>query len=159
MFNFNNTTIPTALDERISKLLEELEAQTGDTAEYGKIVANLTKLMDLRNNALKTQIEKTKIDNEKVKIDNDHVSREQDHSINVEKIVIEKDKVKIEQDKLDLEEGKFEDAQESRRSWKPSADAVVGAAASVAGILLVLHYERIGVITSKALGFVSKMTK
>lgn len=42
--------------------------------------------------------------------------------------------------------------------WIPSPDAAVGALASVLGIVLVLHYEKIGVVTSKALGFVKKLT-
>lgn len=42
-------------------------------------------------------------------------------------------------------------------SWRPSPDALVGAIGSVLGIVLILHYEKLGVITSKALGFVGKM--
>jgi hypothetical protein len=42
-------------------------------------------------------------------------------------------------------------------SWRPSPDALVGAASSVLGIILILHYEKLGVITSKALSFVGKM--
>lgn len=46
---------------------------------------------------------------------------------------------------------------EVNHSWKPSPDAIVGAAGSVLGIVLILHYEKIGVVTSKALGFVGKL--
>ncbi len=42
-------------------------------------------------------------------------------------------------------------------SWRPSPDALVGAAGSVLGIILILHFEKLGVITSKALSFVGKM--
>ncbi len=42
-------------------------------------------------------------------------------------------------------------------SWRPSPDALVGAAGSVLGIILILKFEKLGVITSKALSFVSKM--
>ena len=42
-------------------------------------------------------------------------------------------------------------------AWRPSPDAVVGAAASIAGILLVLHYEKLDAITSKAFAFLGKM--
>lgn len=38
-----------------------------------------------------------------------------------------------------------------------SPDAVIAAAANIAGILLILQYEHIHVITSKALGFVAKV--
>ena len=46
---------------------------------------------------------------------------------------------------------------ESTTPWRPSADAVVGAAGSILGIILILHYEKVGVVTSKALGFVRSM--
>jgi len=46
---------------------------------------------------------------------------------------------------------------DTTHSWKPSPDAVVGAAGSILGIVLILQYEKIGVIASKALGFVGKM--
>lgn len=42
-------------------------------------------------------------------------------------------------------------------SWRPSPDAIIGAVASVIGIVLVLHYEKAGVVTSKALNFIGKM--
>lgn len=42
-------------------------------------------------------------------------------------------------------------------SWRPSPDAIVTAGASVLGILLILNFERLGNITSKALSFVGKM--
>lgn len=46
---------------------------------------------------------------------------------------------------------------ETNPSWRPSPDALIGAAGSVLGIVLILHYEKLGVITSKALSFVGKM--
>lgn len=42
-------------------------------------------------------------------------------------------------------------------SWRPSPDAIIAAAGSVLSIVLILHYEKLGVITSKALSFVGKM--
>lgn len=46
---------------------------------------------------------------------------------------------------------------EVTHSWRPSPDALVGAAGSLLGILCILHFEKAGVITSKALSFVGKM--
>lgn len=46
---------------------------------------------------------------------------------------------------------------ELTHSWKPSPDAIVGAVGSLAGIVLILNYEKMGIVTSKALGFVGKM--
>ncbi len=42
-------------------------------------------------------------------------------------------------------------------SWRPSPDALVGALGSVLGILLILNFEKMNVISSKALAFVSKI--
>jgi hypothetical protein len=44
-------------------------------------------------------------------------------------------------------------------TWRPSPDALVGAAGSILGILLILNFERAGVVTSKALTFVTKIVK
>lgn len=46
---------------------------------------------------------------------------------------------------------------EVTHSWRPSPDALVGAAGSILSVILILHYEKLGVITSKAVSFVSKM--
>lgn len=42
------------------------------------------------------------------------------------------------------------------RKNKVTKDALVGAVSSVGGILLILNYERVNVLTSKALSFVNK---
>lgn len=38
-----------------------------------------------------------------------------------------------------------------------SADNLVVAGVNISGILLILHYERLHVVTSKALGFITKL--
>lgn len=45
--------------------------------------------------------------------------------------------------------------QHSKRKVDPNV--LVTAGANLAGILMILHYERINVVTSKALGFVMKL--
>jgi hypothetical protein len=45
---------------------------------------------------------------------------------------------------------------ETNSSWRPSPDAIVGGAVSILGILLILKYEKLDVVTSKALSFVGK---
>jgi hypothetical protein len=42
-------------------------------------------------------------------------------------------------------------------TWRPSPDALMTVAGNLLGILLILNYERAHVITSKAIGFVSKL--
>lgn len=38
-----------------------------------------------------------------------------------------------------------------------SAEALLAAGANLAGIILIIHHEQVGVITTKALGFVQKV--
>ena len=44
-----------------------------------------------------------------------------------------------------------------KKRWVPSPDAVLSAFASVSGILLILNYEQLHPVVSKAVGFVSKI--
>lgn len=44
-----------------------------------------------------------------------------------------------------------------KKSFAVSPDAVLAVAGNLAGIALILNYERLGVVTSKALSFVSKV--
>lgn len=143
MFNFNTTPHHAALDERIAELLVALKDLAGESEEYNKTAANLVKLMELRNQILKTGNESDKIETDRTKSDNDYDSAQEE--------------IRINQRKIDLDEARFAAEKEKENSWKPSPDAVVGAAASVLGILLVLNYEKLNVITSKAVGFIGKL--
>lgn len=74
---------------------------------------------------------------------------------------IRNDTIKLESD-INIEATKLQteienDIEKRRTWWKPSPDAVVAAVGSVAGIVLILNYEKLGVVTSKAVGFVNKM--
>lgn len=157
MFNFNNTKHDTALDKNISDLLEELDALNGNTEEYTKTATNLAKLMELRDKAIKTRNESTKIENDNVKAEKEYLIQKEKIEIEKDRLHLDKENLQLDHDKLQLDEEKFNADQETRRSWKPSPDAIVGAAASVIGILFILHYEKLGVVTSKAVGFVGKM--
>ncbi len=42
-------------------------------------------------------------------------------------------------------------------SWRPSPDALVGLAGTLLTTILVLNYEKLGVITSKAFSFIGRM--
>lgn len=44
-----------------------------------------------------------------------------------------------------------------KRSQKVSPDVLATVGGNLAGILLILNYERVGIVTSKALGFVQKL--
>lgn len=45
---------------------------------------------------------------------------------------------------------------ETTKPWIPSPDATVAAVGSIASVILILNYEKLGAVTSKAIGFVSK---
>ena len=157
MFNFDNAPHAEALDERIGELLEELDALTGSTEEYSTTVTNLVKLMELRDKNHRTTNESTKIENDRVKHEND-LALEHNRFLNEqEKVNIEHEKIRIDRDKVKLDREKFEMEKQRFLSWKPSPDAVITAAGSMLGILAILHYEKLGIISSKALSFVSKL--
>ena len=58
---------------------------------------------------------------------------------------------------LELEDIKTLHNLNQKKRWVPSPDAVLSACASVGGILLILHYEQLHPVVSKAVGFVSKI--
>lgn len=45
---------------------------------------------------------------------------------------------------------------DAERPARVSPDTLVSATASIVGIILILHYERLEIVTTKALGFVPK---
>lgn len=157
MFNFKNTQQITALDTAISDLLEALDGMTGSDEDYTKTVNNLDKLMKMKQDVIKIEndysLETEKVDNDKDKIaiDRDKISLEK------EKIEIDRLKLLMDDKNLELEKEKLTHEIEKTRSWKPSTDAIITAAASVVGIVLILHYEKLNVVTSKAVNFVGKM--
>lgn len=145
MFNFNNEPQNQALDKVISDLLEDLEGTDTGAEEYSGKVDDLVKLIKLKNESLKTE----------------HDIHTEDQKVNLDaaKINSETEKIRIDDDKLDFEKEKLEFEKEKNNSWRPSTDAIVGAAASIIGIVAILHYEKLGVVTSKALAFVGRSTK
>jgi len=46
---------------------------------------------------------------------------------------------------------------EMEPSWRPSADTLALIASNLVGIAMIIGYERTNVVTSKALGFVTKL--
>lgn len=138
MPNFDELTQDEALEEIVSQLIKQLDGVVGNTEEYTTTANNIIKLL--------------KIKNETIKIESDTLN-------DARKISIEDAKIATEADKLDFEKGKFEFEKDRSRSWRPSPDAVVAAGASVLGILAILNYEKLGVVTSKALSLVGKGLK
>lgn len=53
---------------------------------------------------------------------------------------------------------KLHDMKTKETSRRPSPDALVSAAASIVGILLIVNYERVHVVTTRALGLIPKVS-
>lgn len=51
---------------------------------------------------------------------------------------------------------KMHKTQADTRRKSVSPDTLINASASILGIILILHYERLGIVTTKAIGFVPK---
>lgn len=49
--------------------------------------------------------------------------------------------------------------QEIKPSWRPSPDAILGALGTIGTAILVLKFEKFGVITSKAFTFIGKLLR
>lgn len=144
MFNFSENPHASAINDRIAKLLDEMDKLDGNSDDYTHTTNNLAKLLELKNQIIKTGNETTKLEIEETKSIDEHV--------------LNQSRIEMEHRKLDLEVERFNTETEKSRSWKPSPDAIVTAAASIVGILFILHHEKVGnVVSSKALGFVGKM--
>lgn len=51
------------------------------------------------------------------------------------------------------------EAKQAKSEWRVKPDTIALIAANLIGIVLVMHYEKAEVITTKAIGFVPKMLK
>ena len=142
MLNFDNTDQHEALNKVISDLLKDLDRMDSTADGFGGAIDNLVKLAKVKNETLKTEAEL--------------LHEEQKLNLDAAKITSEQDKIGVEREKLEFESQKLEFEKEKNRSWRPSPDAIVTGAASILGIVAILHYEKLGVITSKALSFVGK---
>lgn len=138
MLNFDEATQDEALEEIITQQIRKLDGLDGGTEQYTNTANNIVKLLKIKNETTKTESE---ILNESLKIS------------------IEEAKTATDAEKLQFEREKFEFEKDKDRSWRPSPDAVVAAAGSILGILAILHHEKLGVVTSKALSFVGKGLK
>lgn len=136
MLHFNNDPEIVKLTKVISDQLDKMTGTDPISDGYGKAVDNLHKLMKLKTEILKTETELL---------------------LEERKLNLDETKIGVEKEKLNLDEDKLSFEKEKSASWRPSPDAVIGAAASILGIVAILHYEKVGVVTSKALGFIGKM--
>lgn len=76
----------------------------------------------------------------------------------------EQEKVFLKMSEPDIEQDEWDDLNEKYRvysemvkpSWKFTPDTVLVVAGNIGGILLILNFERLDIIRSKAIGFILK---
>jgi len=121
---------PIKLNEAITRVLDSMANKEPDSTEYAALTARLTSLYKL------------------VELDS-----------NIQLKVIEsKNKQEESQKTLEVKELERQiKLKELENFAKPKPDTLALIAANIVGIVLIIGHERANVITSKALGFVSKL--
>lgn len=143
MSNFDNATHSEKLDQVILRLLDTVIGMEDNSEEYKGAIDNLVKL--------------TKIKNDSLKLESDSLSEDRKFGLDASKAASEEEKLRIETDRVEFEKEKFRFEKEKFLTWRPSPDAIVAGAASILGIVAILHYEKVGVVTSTALRFVGRL--
>lgn len=130
MFDFESTH-GASLNEAITRILDSMKTQEASSKEYSATVDNLVNLAKIKNEAAKLEFDSG----------------------------IEEDKLRNETEKIALDAEKLKFEQNKQNSWRPSPDAIVAVVGTLATAILVLNYEKLGVITSKAFAFIGKTVK
>jgi hypothetical protein len=163
----------TKLDAAIDKLISEMLKTDVKSEEYGKMADQLTKLIKTKEIVGNLKLKSFEAINKKENDENNLHTKENELSLRQEEFEFRKtefadnleirrreirnraDELAINQtlkaQELELRGEELED----RRHVSKETLAVIGA--NLAGIVLILGYERVNVIASKALGFVSKL--
>lgn len=131
MFTFQDTPQGAALDTVISDLISVIHDTDISDKSYSAAVDHLVKLTKIKTDAGKL---------------------ETDSSLEADKIRNETEKIALEAEKLRFEK-------EQKESWRPSPDAIIAVVGTLATAVLVLNFEKAGVITSKAFAFFGKAIK
>lgn len=125
----------TGLYELILDHIKQMDGEDVKTEEYERAARSLKVLMEAR-----------KIENE-IEFPEDAGSRKLDAE--ARKAEAESEKILAEIRKIEIE---------NEKPWyQPSADQVVAASATIFGIVAILSFEKVNVVTSKALSFVPKI--
>lgn len=128
MFDALTNPHETNLDEVIASAISALQGMEEGKDDYTKTTDNLVQLMKIRTDAVKLAYDSS----------------------------VEFDRMRNESAKIDLDVEKFQFEKDKHNSWRPSADAVIGVLGTIAAAILVLNYEKAGVVTSKAFAFIGK---
>jgi hypothetical protein len=129
------------LSSLIDEIITQMDGEDCGTDEYAKMADQLTKLYKL------VQIE-TEL---KLKTNDQDLKSQELYSNTSNKENELDDKRRL----LEVEIESKKDEIDRRRRVSPETWALIGA--NLAGIVVIIGYERVNVIASKALGFVSKL--
>jgi hypothetical protein len=142
------------LDELITKLIEAMEGHDGHSKEFASMTDNLKTLMEAR----KIYVERIKVLAEagKLEIENNKLIAET-KKLEGESLKLAAETLKLEEEtvRLSAEVRKIDDEIASRRSV--SRDTMALIAGNVAGIVMILSFEKANVLTSKALQQIIKI--
>lgn len=162
---------PTKLDEAIDKLLKQLSGVSCDTEEYAKMVDQLIKLFKAKEIDANIKLKAFDAVGKRTEQDTLLELREGEFNAKKEEVSIRQQEIEknleYRDEELILKRRMFErdaslkDAeltlkQETFDDRRISADTLALIAANLGGIVLILGYERVNVIASKAIGFVMR---
>ena len=163
----NKTLAAVKLDEAIERILDQMSKTDLEKPEYAKMADQLTKLYRMREidynfelkeidglnkqEEIKNNLDMKKLENltKQQEIDANRTlkefelrlkEKETDSNCKLKNVETEQKQKEVDNIRLGL----------SMDTW-----AVIGA--NLAGIVVILGYERVNIVTSKALGFVSKL--
>jgi hypothetical protein len=154
------------INETIAKTLTEMSSKSSDSDEFSQIADQLTKLIKVKEVVANICLKNEESVNKKSEVERSNNlkvaelaqrKQELESSSSLKTSELNRRKIEFEtttalrQTELDLKTEELED----RRKVSKETLAVIGA--NIAGIVMILGYERANVIASKALSFVSKL--
>lgn len=163
---------PTKLDEVIAKTLTQMSQVGSETDEFAKMAENLLKLFRAKEIDVKAKV--TAFDSAVKDTEQERILDLRETEMSVKRNEVETNLIRlareleIKQKEIELKERQFKhelDTSEIDQNMKIetfeerrriSSDTLAIIAANLGGILLIIGYERVNVIASKAIGFVMR---
>lgn len=155
----------TQLDEVISKVLTAMSEEECGSEQFGHMAEHLLKLYRAKEIDVKGKV--LAFDSAAKQVDQDRLTEIREFEANQKKIEnqmtlgLRQRELELQQMKLDTDRSVSEldmsikqDTFEERR--RISSDTLALIAANLGGILIIIGYERVNVIASKAIGFIMR---
>jgi len=150
---------PSKLSGVIDEVLDQLSGHDCETDEYGKIVDQLTKLYKVKEIDINLKLKVVDTFAKKQDLEAQMELKKQESEASISLKFTESD-AKIEELKASCRVKDADATLKMSEIDKPdrvSKDTLAIIGANIAGIVLILGYERLNIITSKALGFANKL--